>query len=166
MYQRNWCWSRGVASIRSPPSSPHNPHRCEESGLLHATPLDQLTSTFAISVAMAAVKKANLVCLWELGWSKKSNLEMLFSPVTQISNVMSANILKFYKSIKVWHSLIITREGLIWTLSIHLTLQGWIWCPSLPVGEYWPILSLEMRFSNTLPAEDWAPILARWTWSN
>ena len=52
------------------------------------------------------------------------------------------------------HSLIITREGLILTLSIHLDLQGWIWCPSLPAGEYWPILSLGIRFFNTLPAEN------------
>ena len=64
----------------------------------------------------------------------------------------------------IYHSLIITREGLILTLPIYLTLQGWIWCPSLPAGEYWPILSLGIRFSNTLPAENWAPILARWTW--
>ena len=29
------------------------------------------------------------------------------------------------------HSLIITREGLILTLSIRVILWGWIWCPSL-----------------------------------
>ena len=57
----------GQEAFRSTPSSPHNPHRLEESGLLHFIPLDQLTSTFAISAAMAAVKKANLVCLWESG---------------------------------------------------------------------------------------------------
>ena len=34
------------------------------------------------------------------------------------------------------HSLINSREVLILTLSIHLTRQGWIWCPSLPAGEY------------------------------
>ena len=38
------------------------------------------------------------------------------------------------KEISTDHSLIITREGLILTLSISSTLRGWIWCPSLPAG--------------------------------
>ena len=33
------------------------------------------------------------------------------------------------------HSLIVTREGLILTLSILVALRGWIWCPSLPGGK-------------------------------
>ena len=44
-------------------------------------------------------------------------------------------------------------------------LQGWIMRASLPAGWDWPILSLGARFPNTLPGEEWTPILARWTHS-
>ena len=42
-----------------------------------------------------------------------------------------------------------------WICSFFISLEG----------EYWKILSLETRFFNPSPAEDWAPIQARWTFS-
>ena len=49
------------------------------------------------------------------------------------------------------HSLIITREGLILTLSICSILQGCILRASLHAGKDWPILSLEAGLINPLP---------------
>ena len=63
------------------------------------------------------------------------------------------------------HSLIITRGDLILTLSILNSEQGWICSFHSLKGVYHKILSLGAGFSNPFPAEDWAPILARWTCS-
>ena len=78
---------------------------------------------------------------WTLNNEHPTNDKLLLYDICIMYIVCEPSMYKFYTLIKCWqkkcshnHSLIITREGLILTLSICSILQGWIQRASLPAG--------------------------------